>query len=70
MIPLICILLGLALGQHLKITISPELQAFITSAWASVEVKALPIVQTTANQLKQTATQSLKPTRSNLEGAA
>jgi hypothetical protein len=70
MIPLLCILLGLALGQHLKITISPEFQAFITRSWSSVEIKALPIAKTAAKQLKQAATKSLKSNQSKLEGAA
>ncbi|MFM2431748.1 MAG: hypothetical protein RLZZ511_2961 [Cyanobacteriota bacterium] len=33
----LCILIGLALGQHLKITPSSELSAFISDIWAAIE---------------------------------
>jgi hypothetical protein len=63
MIPLLCILLGLVLGQHLKVTISPEFQAFITRTWTIAQAQIPTIKATSAaavKQLKSTASKTLK----------
>jgi hypothetical protein len=63
MIPLFCILLGLVLGQHLKITVSPELQAFMTRTWtiATEQAPAIKVSTTAAAQrLKTSASKTLK----------
>jgi hypothetical protein len=35
MVWLLCILLGIIAGQHIKIAVSPELSAFFKASWAS-----------------------------------
>jgi hypothetical protein len=36
MVWLLCILLGIIAGQHIKIAVSPELTAFVQASWASL----------------------------------
>jgi hypothetical protein len=63
MIPLLCILLGLVLGQQVKVTVSPELQAFMTRTWAIATEQAPAIkasTATAAQRLKSTASKTLK----------
>jgi hypothetical protein len=52
---IIAMLLGLALGQHIKITVSPELQALWVSTWATAESKALPAAAATVKRVKAVA---------------
>jgi hypothetical protein len=63
MIPLLCILLGLVLGQHLKVTVSPELQVFISRTWTIANEQAPALKASTAaaaQRLKATASKTLK----------
>ncbi len=55
MLIIIAILIGLALGQHIKITVSPELQALWVSTWTQAESKALPAATATAKRIKAVA---------------
>jgi hypothetical protein len=60
MILIICILIGLALGQHIKIAVSPELQAFFATSWAMAETKALPVATSAAKKIKAVAVKAVK----------
>jgi hypothetical protein len=63
MIPLICILLGLVLGQQVKVTVSPELQAFMTRAWTIATEQSPAIKASTAaaaQRIKTSASKTLK----------
>jgi hypothetical protein len=57
------ILLGLCLGQHIKIAVSPELQAFFKASWAQAESKALPMAKTALGQIKTTVQKQVKRTK-------
>jgi hypothetical protein len=46
MLWIICILLGVAIGQHLKVTPSPELTAAIARYWPPAEQAAIVTAQT------------------------
>jgi hypothetical protein len=52
MLIIIAMLLGLALGQHIKITVSPELQALWVSTWAQAESKVLPAAASVVKRVK------------------
>lgn len=60
MILILCILIGLALGQHIKIAVSPELQAFAKTSWALSNEKALPTVTSAAKKIKSVASRVVK----------
>jgi hypothetical protein len=63
MIPLLCILLGLVLGQQVKVTVSPELQALVTRLWVIATEQAPAIKASTtaaAQRLKTSASKTLK----------
>jgi hypothetical protein len=55
MLWILCILIGLVLGQHIKLTVSPELQGFFRSTWALTQEKAPQIKASTT-----AAVQSIK----------
>jgi hypothetical protein len=70
---LLAMLIGLLLGQHIKISTSPELSAFFRSTWALVALKAPEIRQSaikiiTDAQTQATKTRARKP--SKVEGQA
>lgn len=48
-------LIGLALGQHIKISISPELQAFIKASWTWGGEEGLPKAQSVIDQIKDSS---------------
>jgi hypothetical protein len=52
MLWILCILLGVTIGQHLKIALTPELRAFLTSSWRLANEKALPVANLAAKQIK------------------
>ncbi len=52
MLLIIAILIGVTMGQHIKIALTPELRAFLTSSWALAETKALPVANLAAKQIK------------------
>lgn len=64
MLWIICILFGVALGQHLKVTASPELTAAIAQYWPPVEQKAIAMAQkasaAASRHIKASATKSIK----------
>jgi hypothetical protein len=63
MLWILCILIGLVLGQHLKISVSPELSGFLRGTWALANEQAPTIKASTAaaaQRLKTTATKTLK----------
>jgi hypothetical protein len=63
MIPLLCILLGLVLGQQVKVTVSPELQALVTRLWVIATAQAPAIKASTvaaAKRIQATASKTLK----------
>jgi hypothetical protein len=55
MILILCILLGIAMGQHIKIALTPELMAFITSSWALAAEKVPPVATLAAEKVKNAA---------------
>jgi hypothetical protein len=55
MILIVCILLGIAMGQHIKIAVSPELMAFIKSTWALMSEKVPPVATLAAEKVKNAA---------------
>jgi hypothetical protein len=63
MILLLCILLGLVLGQQVKFTVNPELQAFMTRTWA-IAIEQAPAIKAStaaaAQRLKASASKTLK----------
>jgi hypothetical protein len=70
---LLAMLIGLLLGQHIKISTSPELSAFFRSTWALVALKAPEIRQSAIKIIAEAQTQATKPrTRkpSKVEGQA
>jgi hypothetical protein len=60
MILILCILLGIAMGQHIKIAVSPELMAFIKSTWALAREKVPPVASLAAEKVKSVASKSTK----------
>ncbi len=62
MLTIIAILIGLALGQHIKIAVSPDLQAFFKKSWVMAETKALPVGISAAKKIKSVATKAVKTT--------
>jgi hypothetical protein len=48
MLWILCILIGLVLGQHIKLAVSPELQGFFRSSWALAQEKVPAIKASTA----------------------
>jgi hypothetical protein len=60
MILILCILAGIAMGQHIKIAVSPELMAFFTSSWALVSEKVPPVATLAAEKVKSVASKSTK----------
>jgi hypothetical protein len=60
MLIIIAMLLGLALGQHIKISVSPELQALWVSTWATAESKALPAATSAVKRIKSVAVKTFK----------
>jgi hypothetical protein len=67
---LLAILIGIVIGQHLQITVSPELSTFLRSSWSSVEAKALPVANSAVQQIKQVAAKSLKSAKLPVEEVA
>jgi hypothetical protein len=60
-----CILIGMLLGQHVRLSVSPELSAFLKASWALASEKAPAIKASTAaaaNHIKSTASKTLKAT--------
>lgn len=55
MLWILCILISLVLGQHIKLAVSPELQGFFRSSWALAQQQAPQIKASTA-----AAVQSIK----------
>jgi hypothetical protein len=51
MLAILCILIGIFIGQHIQITASPELTAFFTRAWAWRQSVALPTARSLIHQL-------------------
>jgi hypothetical protein len=69
MIPLLCILLGLVLGQQVKVTVSPELQAFMTRTWAIANEQAPAIKASTAAAAKRIQTSASKTLKASTKPA-
>jgi hypothetical protein len=55
MLWILCILIGLVLGQHITLAVSPELQGFFRASWALAREKAPQIKASTT-----AAVQSIK----------
>jgi hypothetical protein len=53
MLIIIAILFGITIGQHIKVTTSPELSAFIKASWALAQEKAPSIRASTAAAAKR-----------------
>jgi hypothetical protein len=73
MLAIACILVGLVLGQHIKISTSPELSAFFRSAWALIALKAPEIRESAIKIITEAQTQATKPRArkpSKVEGQA
>jgi hypothetical protein len=62
MIWLICILAGIVAGNHIKVSVSPELTALLTSSWRLANEKALPVANLAAKKIKSAAAKSVKST--------
>jgi hypothetical protein len=60
MILILCILAGIAMGQHIKIAVSPELIAFIKSTWALASEKVPPVAALAAEKVKTLSSKSVK----------
>jgi hypothetical protein len=60
MILILCILAGIAMGQHIKLTVSPELMAFITSTWALASEKVPPVANAAAEKVKTLSSKAVK----------
>lgn len=62
---LLTMIIGLFLGQHIRLSVSPELSAFLRSSWALAQEKAPSIKASTAaaaKRIKSTASKTLKAT--------
>jgi hypothetical protein len=60
MILILCILLCIAMGQHIKIAVSPELMDFITSSWALMSEKVPPVATLAAEKVKTLSSKAVK----------
>jgi hypothetical protein len=56
----LAILAGIALGQFIKVDVSPELMAFITSSWALMSEKVPPVANAAAEKVKTLSSKSVK----------
>jgi hypothetical protein len=52
MLILLAIIIGLALGQHIKIAVSPDLMTFIKSSWSIANEKVPPVATLAAEKIK------------------
>lgn len=63
MLAILCILIGLFLGQHIRLSISPELSAFLQSTWSMV-IEQAPVIKAStaagAKRIQSTIAQTLK----------
>jgi hypothetical protein len=61
MLAIACILIGLLLGQHIKISTSPELSGFFHSTWALVVLKAPEIKESATKIITAVQAQTANP---------
>jgi hypothetical protein len=69
MLWILCILIGLILGQHLKISVSPELSAFFRSSWALANEQSPAIKASTAAAAKRIKTSASKTLKASTKPA-
>jgi hypothetical protein len=70
---LLAMIIGLILGQHVKISTSPELSGFFRSTWALITLKAPEIRQSAIKIITEAQTQVTNPRAckpSKVEGQA
>jgi hypothetical protein len=60
MLLILSILLGIALGQFIKVDVSPELMDFIKSSWALVSEKVPPVATLAAEKVKTLSSKAVK----------